>query len=253
VTLTDAGEALLPLARRVLTNLTEVVNGITEVESLKRGHVSIGATPSLSATLLPSVLGRFHSVYPGVSLTVFEQGSRHLIEGLESGELDVALAVVPVHQPDFERTVLAIEELVAVISTDHPLASRRRIDITDLADMPMVMFRDGYDLRATTLSAFSQAGLAPLVAVEGGEMGSVISLAAEGLGAAIIPSIVAITDSRLHVLRLQRPALRREIALVRRRDRQLSRAAAALSIEITTSLKQVGWPGHAPPGLKVCL
>jgi DNA-binding transcriptional LysR family regulator len=253
VTLTDAGEALLPLARRVLADLNEVVNGISEVEGLQRGHVGIGATPSLSATLLPSVLGRFHNVYPGVTLTVYEQGSRPLMKGLESGELDMALAVLPVHQAELERTVLAIEELVVVISTDHPLASRRRIGITDLAEVPMVMFRDGYDLRTTTLSAFNQAGLAPLVAVEGGELGSVVSLAAEGLGAAIIPSIVAITDSRLHVLRLQRPGLGREIALVRHRDRQMSRAAAALSIEITTSLKQVGWPSHAPPGLKVCL
>jgi len=253
VTLTDAGEALLPLARRVLTDLTEVVNGIAEVEGLQRGHVGIGATPSLSATLLPTVLGRFHANYPGVSLTVSEQGSTHLMEGLESGELDIALAVLPVHQPFFERTVLAIEELVVVIPTDHPLASRRRIGITDLTDVPMVMFRDGYDLRTTTLSAFGQAGLAPRVAVEGGEMGSVISLSAEGFGAAIIPSIVRIIDPRLHVLRLQRPALRREIALVRRRDRQLSRAASALETEIITSLKHHGWPQRVPSGLKVCL
>jgi DNA-binding transcriptional LysR family regulator len=90
-------------------------------------------------------------------------------------------------------------------------------------------------------------------AVEGGELGSIIALTAEGLGPAVIPSIVAITDSRLHVLRLQSPGLRREIALVRRRNRQLSRAATALSNEITTSLKEVGWPGQSPEGLKICV
>jgi DNA-binding transcriptional LysR family regulator len=253
VTLTDAGEALLPLARRVLKDMGEVVNGMTEVDSLQRGHVGIGATPSLSATLLPSVLGRFHRDYPGVTLTVVEQGSLPLMKGLESGELDVALAVLPVLRPGFERITLAVEELVVVISRDHPLARRRRISITDLAGVPMVMFRDGYDLRTTTLDAFRQVGLVPQIAVEGGELGSVIALAAEGLGPAIIPSIFAIADTRLHVLRLQKPRLCREIALVRRGDRQLSRAATALSSEITTSLKETGWPGASPDGLKVCV
>jgi DNA-binding transcriptional LysR family regulator len=253
VTLTDAGEALLPIARRVLTDVTELTNELAEIEGLRRGHVGIGATPSLSATLLPAVLGRFHSAHPGISLTVAEQGSTHLLQGLASGELDLALAVLPVHHPDIDRTVLAIEELVVVIRDDHPLASRRRIGISDLADVPIVMFREGYDLRATALAAFADAGRTPRVSVEGGEMGSVISLAAEGLGAAIIPSIVAITDPRLHVLRLKQPFLTREIALVRRSDRRPSSAAAAMATEITGSLRQQGWPLPIPAGLSLCL
>lgn len=253
VTMTDAGETLLPLARRVLADLTDITTEIDEVENLQRGHIAVGATPSLSATLLPSVLGRFHKLHPGVSLTVFEQGSRHLVEGLNAGLLDLAMAVLPTDEARFERTVLAIEELVVVTSKSHWLSSRRRIGITDLDQVPMIMFRDGYDLRTMTLSAFSQARLAPLVAVEGGEMGSVVSLVAQGLGVAIIPSIVAIANPRLHVLRLRRPGLRREIALVTRRDRQPSHAAAVFSAEITGSLKERGWPGTAPPGLKLFL
>lgn len=252
VALTDAGEALLPLARRVLTDVGELVNEVAEVEGLRRGHVGIGATPSLSATLLPVALGRFHAAHPEVSIAVSEQGSTHLLMGLASCELDLALAVLPVHEQGIERTVLAIEELVVAIRTDHPLASRKRIGIRDLADIPLVMFRDGYDLRTTTLTAFGEAGLAPRIAVEGGEMGSVISLAAEGLGAAIIPSIVAITDSRLHVLRLERPSLTREISLVSRLDRRPSNAASALADEIIRSLTNHGWPHPVPPGLRLC-
>ena len=225
MTLTDAGGS--PPRARVLTDLTEVVNGIAEVEGLQRGHVGIGATPSLSATLLPTVLGRFHANYPGVSLTVSEQGSTHLMEGLESGELDIALVVVlPVHQPFFERTVLAIEELVVVIPTDHPLASLRRIGTPHSPTCQWSCSGTAMTCEQPRSAPLAKL-VAPRVAVEGGEMGSVISLSAEGFGAAIIPSIVRIIDPRLHVLRLQRPALRREIALVRRRDRQLSRAASA--------------------------
>lgn len=252
VSLTDAGEALLPLVRRVLADIAEVVHGVSELDALRRGHVGIGATPSLSTTLLPSLLGRFHDRYPGVSLTVSEQGSRHLVEGVEAGQLDLALTILPLHRPNLERQVLAIEELVVVTASEHLIASRRdRITIADLRDVPMVMFRDGYDLRSATLAAFAEVGFDPVVAVEGGEMGSVLSLVAEGLGAAIVPSIVVSDDRKLRVLRLQSPGLHREIALVRRRDRAPSRAANVLANEINHLLGEDGWPGRMPPGLQL--
>jgi DNA-binding transcriptional LysR family regulator len=253
VTLTDAGELLLPLARRALADVTELVDGISELDGLRRGHVAIGATPSLSTTLLPAALGRFHHRYPGVSLAVTEQGSPRLVDGLESGELDVALAILPLHQPLLVSATLAVEELVVVTSTDHRLASRRWIEIADLRQVPLVMFRDGYDLKTVTLRACREAGFEPVIALEGGEMEGVLALVAEGLGAAIVPSIVASARPDLHRLRIRTPSLRREIGLVRRRDRQPSRAAAALSSEITTLLATDGWPHIRPPGLRLTL
>ncbi|MHB8328575.1 MAG: LysR family transcriptional regulator substrate-binding protein [Acidimicrobiales bacterium] len=87
------------------------------------------------------------------------QGSPHLVDGLESGVL--ALAILPLNRPTLESVTLATEELVVVTSHDHPLAHRRSVEIADLRDVPMVMFRDGYDLRTATLAAFGQLGLEP--------------------------------------------------------------------------------------------
>jgi len=251
VTLTDAGKELLPLARRVLSDLAEINRGVTEVEGLRRGHVAIGATPSLGATLLPAVLARFHHQHPGVSLTVTERDSRHLLEGLESGMLDLALTIMPLRQPMLECLVLAIEELVVVTAIDHVLADRHGIEIADLRDVPMVMFREGYDLRSATLAAFERAGFAPSVALEGVEMNSALSMVAAGLGAAIVPSIAATGRSDLRVLRLHSPRFEREVGLVRRQDHAPSHAAAALSAEITAFLSQSGWPGDVPPDLRL--
>jgi DNA-binding transcriptional LysR family regulator len=253
VSLTDAGKELLPLARRVLSDLAEFMHAASEVEGLRRGHVAIGATPSLGATLLPAVLTRFHLEHPGVSLAVTERASQDLMEGLESGVLDLALGVMPSRQPTFERVLLAIEELVVVTAVDHELGGRRRITISDLRDVPMIMFHEGYELRSTTRAAFDQAGFAPSVALEGVEMGSVLSMVAAGLGAAIVPSIVAAGRADLHVLRLHSPRLEREIALMRRQNHVQSRAAVALSAQITTLLTQSGWPGQVPLGLKLVL
>jgi DNA-binding transcriptional LysR family regulator len=237
VTLTDAGQALLPLA--------EVVQGVADLESLQRGRVAIGATPSLSAALLPHVLGPFHERFGGVELRVTEAGSPLLVAGIESGELDLALAILPLPAPTLDCVSLAVEELVVVTSGSHPLAARSRIAIKDLREVPLVFFREGYDLRASALQACQAAGFAPIISVEGGEMGGVLALVAAGLGAAIVPSIVA-SDPRLHVLEIRPHPLTREIGLVRRADRRPSRAAAALHAEVLNVLATRGWPSPVP-------
>lgn len=252
VSVTDAGKQLLPLARRVLADLDALEQEVAALEGLRRGHVAIGATPSLSSWLLPPILGHFHKQFPGVSLTVTEQGSRHLVARLESGELDLALAILPLHQADLESTPLVTEELVVVTATNHALASRSKVTVNDLGDIPMVMFREGYDLRITTIRAFNASGLEPKVAVEGGEMGSVLALVAEGVGAAIVPSIVA-DEPRLRTIHLRSPTLHREIGLVRRSDRVPSRASTALSTMITDLVSRRGWEGPVPSGLKLLL
>jgi DNA-binding transcriptional LysR family regulator len=252
VRVTDAGNELLPLARRVLADLDDVEQAMVELAGLRRGQLAVGATPSLSAWLLPTILGRFHDQYPGVSLTVTEQGSRHLVRGLEAGVLDLALAILPLPQPTLQSQRLAVEELVVVTATDHELAGRTSTRIAELKDVALVMFREGYDLRNSTLAAFAAIGSQPTVAVEGGEMGSVLALVAEGLGAAIVPSIVA-TDPHLHVLTLRSPKLYREIGLVRRQDRVPSRAAEAMCDVITSLISGSGWPGTVPSGLRLLL
>jgi DNA-binding transcriptional LysR family regulator len=68
--LTDAGEALLPLARRILADAETARREVQEVAQLRGGRVRLGAPPSLCASLVPDVLSDFHARYPGVELQV---------------------------------------------------------------------------------------------------------------------------------------------------------------------------------------
>lgn len=251
VTLTDAGATLLPVARRIVADLLSIDDEIGGLDELLRGHVSVGATPSLSATLLPSVLGRFHRLHPGIVIRVSEQGSPQLLQGLLAGSLDLALAIAPVASKGLTSVPLAEEELVVVATPDHPLAGRRTVSVPELAEHPLVMFRPGYDLRTATIEMFAQHGAEPAVAVEGGEMGSVLALVGAGLGAAVVPGIVTAGTDRLRVLRFRQPAPTRTIALVHRGDRKPSRAAEALATAFTEGIAAGGWPGPMPEGMRL--
>src|SRR3989441_4662695 len=205
VALTSAGEVLLPWARRVLADIDGAALEVRELAELRRGRLAVGATPSLTTTLLPPALARFHAAFPAVDLVLHEAGSRDLVRELEQGALDVALVILPMRHEMLETTPLLREELVVAVAPQSPLAARKTIGIAELKGVPLVMFRDGYDLRATTLAAFRRAGFEPTLALERGAMDGVLCLAAAGLGVAIVPSLVIEPAGPLRAVRLAGP------------------------------------------------
>jgi DNA-binding transcriptional LysR family regulator len=250
VALTSAGEVLLPWARRVLADVDGAALEVRELADLRRGRLAVGATPSLATTLLPPALARFHAAFPGVELVLHEAGSRDLVGELEQGALDIALVILPLRHEVLETTPLLREELVVAVAPDHPLASRKTIAIADLRGVPLVMFRDGYDLRATTLAAFRRAGFEPTLALEGGEMDGVLRLAAAGLGVAVVPSLVIDPAGPLRAVRLADP-LTRTIGLANRRDRRLTRAGREFVETVRALVRGRQWLRARPAGLTV--
>ena len=136
-----------------------------------------------------------------------------------------------------------------LVAADHPLAQHSEIRITDLRDVAMIMFREGYDLRESTINAFARAGFAPTIGLDGAEIGSVGAYVASGLGAAIVPSIVAATDSGVKALHLTAPKMERTIGLVRPGHHSPTRATTALIEEITSMVARGEWPGPREAGL----
>src|SRR5690242_10164568 len=192
ITLTDAGEALLPLGRRILADADTARHEVQELAQLRRGRVRLGATPSLCTGLLPDVLRAFHDRYPGIQLLIEEGGSHDLVRELARGALDLALVVLPLPSPSPALTTVELfqEDLVVVSSVDAE-APRAPLRVADLAGRPMVMFRHGYDLRELTLAACRSAGFEPYFTVEGGEMDAVLGFVKAGLGIGVVPTMVA--------------------------------------------------------------
>lgn len=231
ITLTDAGEALLPLARRILADADTARIEVQELAQLRRGRVRLGATPSLCTGLLPDVLRAFHDRHPGIQLLIEEGGSHDLVRELARGALDLALIVLPLPagSPALTTIELLQEDLVVVSSAaEVPPGSGSSVRVADLRDAPLVMFRHGYDLRELTVAACRAEGFEPAFTVEGGEMDAVLGFVRAGLGVAVVPSMVAARARDLRVTPLARPGLRRTIALAHRSDVDPPRAAREL-------------------------
>lgn len=220
-TLTTAGEALLPLARRMLADAESVRRDLAELAGLERGRVRLGATPTLCISLVAEVLSAFHAAHPAIELHVSEQGSRRLLDQLAGGELDLALITTSdaASAERFTVTPLLTEELVVISSSAaRPLTDRDTIRLDDVARLPQIVFSSTYDLRRTADAAFHAAGLTPEVVVEGAEMDAVLRFVERGIGVAIVPAMVLIERPGLRAIRLTEPTLSRTISVARPAD-----------------------------------
>jgi DNA-binding transcriptional LysR family regulator len=232
VTPTAEGSALLPFMSRVLADVEATRAEARALTGMARGRLAVGATPSLTTSVLAPALVRFHASHPGIELAVVEAGSHQLVPQVASGEVDLALVVMPVTAPLVVTTPLFDDPLVLTTAPGHPLAGRRRVSVRDLDRLDLVMFREGYDLREVTLTACAAAGVAPHLVSEGGEMAGVLAFVSAGLGAAVVPEIALPRDGSLAAIPFTAPGLSRTVALAQRGDRALARPARALAEQL---------------------
>jgi DNA-binding transcriptional LysR family regulator len=250
VSLTEAGETLLPIARRILAEIEGARRAIRELDELERGRVRLGAPPSLCTGLLPAILSAFRRRYPGIQLELHESGSGDLRQRLSEGALDLALLAGPRHPGDHQlsTTELLLEELVLISAGDaHPDPAGYRLAVRELVDVPLVMFRRGYDVREVTVNACRAAGFEPSFAIEGGEMDAVLELVRAGVGAAVVPSTVV--GGRFRMTRFAAEAgMTRIVQLAYRKDVDPTRAVRALRLAIVAFVADPARRSELPPG-----
>jgi len=253
VTLTPAGETLLPLARRILADVEDARVQVQELVGLARGRVRLGATPSLATVLLPDALKRFCASYPGLDIFVEERGGRDIVRLLAQGELDLALIILPLqtHDPALTTTAFLREPLIVAAPADGSLVRARSLRVRDLARLPLVMFREGYDLREVTLAACRRERIEPRIAVEGGELDAVLGFVEAGLGVAVVPSMVVEGRPKLRRVPFASPGLSRTIAFAHRRDVDPSAAAQAFRSVLLEHLADAARSGALPRGVEL--
>ncbi len=233
ISLTAAGETLLPRARRMLAEAEAIREEMGELRGLRRGRVRLGAPPTLCISLVAETISTFHAAHPGVDLHLTESGSRLLVEQLAVGAVDIALITESAGQGvagvSLTRMPLLTEELVVVSSAaEPPLSDGSAIDLEQLAALPQIAFDESYELRATTDAAFRAADLTPTQVLEGAEMDAVLRFVERGVGVAVVPAMVLLDRPELRSVRLAHPSMTRTISLAHRSDVTPAAAVAAM-------------------------
>lgn len=249
VHLTSAGEAFFLRAERILAEVERARVEMQEFAGLGRGRVLIGALQSLGVFRFPALLARFHARYPGIEIVLREEANEKLLELLGTGQLDLSLiqstdTVLPLESATSTLVTEPIltEELVLVVAPEHPLAQKQRVKMAELRHEPFVLFKPGSGLRRVITRSSQEAGFTPRIFFESGDLGTLRSLVAEGLGVTVLPRSVAEAPGReVSILSLGPPILTRTILLAWQSAISHSPAASAFLLFIRNDIHEHPW------------
>ena len=192
VTLTEAGRVLLDGARRTLAESDRALHQVERVTRGEVGSLMIGTVSSAWHGLLPRVLRAYRKHYPDVEIYATSMSTAEQVERLLTGSLDVGILRAPINQPAIETETMIPDSLMVALPASHPLADQEQIELSALADEPLVIFPRrhgpaGYDL---IVQMCIEAGFRPQVVQETVEINAVIGLVNAGMGISIVPASI---------------------------------------------------------------
>lgn len=239
---TPAGEIALAQMRRILRE-TERLGQVVAESTEPSGRFRLGIIPTLSTTVTPLFIQRFISEYPRVELVIEELKTSEIVSRLQADTLDAAIAATPLDEPGIAEQTLAVERMYAYLAPDDPLLRKEQLTQQQLADHSIWLLPEGHCFRSQVL-AYCGGGLpkppAP-VGFESGSFETLIRLVDSGLGATILPELVANSlpaARRKKQLRpLVSPVPLREIGLLTAKNDLRPRVSEAVANVVKAALR----------------
>lgn len=192
VTLTVAGRVALEHARAALAAAGALGQAVGEVTDLIRGRLTVGMVMGCTLTPLFDALAAFHQAHPGVEISLLEDNSDRLVEGVRAGAIDLALIGAATATPDgLDALTIISERLVVAVPAGHPLAGQRRVTLHDLVAYPIVCMPPGTGLRTVFDQACAAQSLRPAITLQASAADAIADLAARGLAVAVLSNSMA--------------------------------------------------------------
>jgi DNA-binding transcriptional LysR family regulator len=225
---TEAGEALLPHARRVLAEIDASRQAIADLGGRVAGRLRVGTSHHIGLHRLPPILRAYTQCYPAVELDLDFMDSEAACEAVERGSLELAVVTLPEEPAETLVTeTLWQDPLAFLASADHPLAHRSPRSLAELAQHPAILPDPHTFTRRILADALRPRGLALRVTLETNYLETIKMMVAVGLGWSVLPRTMI--DTGLLELGVDEVALSRRLGLVRRVGRTPSNAATAFA------------------------
>lgn len=187
VLLTPAGEEFLVYARRILADVGNLTDSMTDYSTLKRGKLNIGILSTFGSLNIINKLATFKKENPNIDTHITVDQSRNLVEKLSSHQLDVAFIIVSSRLPELPKlqlTKLFDSEMMVLMPTGHPLAEKAQVSYAELLGENIIMPSKSSSLYAPIMAGFTQCGVEPAVISETSHPELFIQMVANGMGIA---------------------------------------------------------------------
>jgi len=241
VALTDAGLLLVSHARRVIAAIEDAKQALEELQGLERGSLRIGASTTPGMYLIPQIIARFKERYPKIEVHLGIKDTKRVEEGVIRNEFDFGFVGGHLVGDEVDVVAWITDQLVLVVGPKHPLAKKKSIKVADLRKEKFILRELGSATRSTIASHLQRSNLAAHTVMELENPESVKKAVQSGLGIAFISKFAVEIELRAKTLvavRIHGLDIRRELKIVHRKDKHLSRAAQTfISMAQITSSK----------------
>jgi DNA-binding transcriptional LysR family regulator len=238
VSLTASGKLFVRFAEDTLAARKAVVTAIAETERVPRGEIVVGANEGTCLHVLPEVFAHFKKQYPDVSVSIKRADYARILESVIDNSVDFGVVSLPVNDTRLTAVPIHKDELVLIVPPKHPLAKLKSASAAEIAQYPLVVPKVGHTRDALD-ELLHRHKLKPRYALELDSSELLKRFVAADVGVGFIPRSNVQEDVKANVLAaiaLADTQIRRDLALVFRKDKALSRAALAF-IDIAVKIK----------------
>jgi LysR family cyn operon transcriptional activator len=225
---TDAGEAYIECARRVLVELEAGKRALHDVKDLSRGTLRLAMTPTFMAYLVGPMVRDYVARFPNIHLQIFELSMDDIEAGLADDSLDIAIAFTQVRNADIESIPAFSETLGVMVGRDHPLYERQApLSAEEMAQLDFALLAQDFVTRTRIDEYFAQQQVTPNVVIEVNSVSTLLEVIRHTAIATILPEPIATEDRALRRIPLLGEAPTRGAALLRRKNNYHSAASVA--------------------------
>ena len=248
VSLTAGGKAFQKYVEETLDARKAMLVAIAEMERVPRGEIIVGANEGTCLHILPEVFADFKKQYPDVSVNIKRSDYAGILESVIDNSVDFGVVSLPVTDNRLTVVLIHRDELVIIVPPSHPLGKMKSAPIAEAARFPLVVPKVGHT-RDSLEELFHERRLKPNYTMELDSSELLKRFVAAGVGVGFIARSNVVEDVRarsLAAIAIADAQVRRDLALVFRKDKALSRAALAF-IDIAVKHKSTD---ELVPGLK---
>mgnify|MGYP005839105659 CR=1 FL=1 len=227
VHLTEAGRALLPRARQVLNDITDIRRHMASLSGEIAGTLRIGTSHHIGLHRLPPVLRQFSRQYPQVKLDIHFIDSEEAWEGVLHGDLELGIVTLPpTADSRVNQQVIWHDPLAFMVAPDHPLAGKKTVSLAMLTDYSAILPSPVTFTRRIVEELFRRQKLTLDIAMSTNYLETIHMMVTIGLGWSVLPA--SMLDADVVALPVRGAAIERQLGVVTHPSRSLSNAARAL-------------------------
>lgn len=230
VTLTEAGEALLPRAHLILREIADTTQAINDLSGDISGRLRLAISHHIGLHRLPPILKQFAQSYPEVTIDVDFMDSEKAYEGILQGRFEVAaITLAPEAHPKIEAKTIWPDPLVFMVSEDHPLLSKNNTlketnpTLDDLRDYPAILPGLGTYTGRMTRALFEQQNVPLPPTMTTNYLETIKMMVSIGLGWSLLPE--SMLEPGIQAIAIPGIQIQRELGYIHHREKSLSNAA----------------------------